>query len=460
MNNVSSKRILITLVALFVYQIMGYIPVFGINYHSFFSIMKGVSPNRLSIFALGLMPYISAYVIVMLLTCVIPYFARIVEKQGLNSIKLNRFVIYGTLLLAVIQSYFLSLWIIKSPSQGQLPTIQLSANLFILITTLTLTIGVFFIVWLGKIITKYGVGNGISLLIIIPIIERMFRGFFNAWLYSEAHDKRITFLFFFGMIIVLAWIIKYILQYKKKISIRLSNRNDDVAFLDIPLSLPCILPLSFAGSIMFFPATLLSFGGLDASSLMGKIASFLQTGSIGSWVIFGILVGFFTYFMAAIVFNPVKWSNSMKALGLTIPNVEAGKPTAKYLDAIMTKFLIKWVAFLFGISLLWQFLPYWLKLPYFQSNSEDLILIIGVSLALWRTITNRRYQKEVYHHNDMEKILIAKALLEGKGINIFVDDVESYGRLLPVTVGQLGLKRILVEETSFIEAGEIVSKIS
>lgn len=460
MDNISSKRILVTLGILICYQLMGYIPVFGLRSDNFFSMIRGVSSARLSIFALGLMPYISAHLIVMLLTLVVPYFARIAEKQGLNSIKLKRFVMCGILLLTIIQSLFLSLWMTKLPSQGQLQAIHISKNLFILTTCLTLTIGVFFIIWLGKIISKYGIGQGISLLIIIPIIDKISRGFLNAWFYSKLHDRTITLLFFLGIIGVLAWVTKYLLEYNKKISIKVSDRSGESVFLYIPLSLPGILPLTFATSIMFFPATLASFGRHGVSSLMGKISAFLQTGSVGSWVVFGILIGFFTYFVAAVVFNPIKWSNNMKAQGLIIPNVEVGKSTAEYLDAIMTRLIIKWVAFLYGISLLWQFLPYWLKLPYFQSNSEDLILIIGVSLALWRTLNNKRYQKEVYSHNDIGKILVAKALLESKGIKIFVDDVEAFGRLLPITIGRLGLKRILVEEASFIKAREIISKIS
>ena len=123
-----------------------------------------------------------------------------------------------------------------------------------------------------------------------------------------------------------------------------------------------------------------------------------------------MLVIFFTYFVVAVVFNPIKWANRMRKVGLAVPNVDSGRPTADYVDAIMTRFMIKWAVFLIGASLLWSFAPYWIQIPRFEFGVKSLILIIGIGLAVGKTLCLKNSYKEAYTHNDFGEVLIIEAL--------------------------------------------------
>lgn len=458
MRSRRTKQVLITVIGVIIYVVLRCLPLVGLGFHEFFARLVSGSPSyKLSVVGLGLTPYLHANIILMLLVVA---FRKQVESRFRNP---DKAILAGTLLVALLNAFSNALLITKTQYlyHETLP-IFLPANLFVAVATVTQTVGVFFLLLLGVLITEHGIGHGLSLLYVLPMVELLLRDLSRARLsLDKIHADRIPVLLWIMGMVALAWLTKRALDYNIKIAVRLSHNipNKEKAFLEVPLSLAGFLPLLLAGQLLHFFSSLIALNpSSNRTSLLNTVSMFLEKSEwIGTSITYALMVLFFTYFVLALLGTDwVKRFENLEKMGLVIPGVKPGQPTVKYLDHRITRVGLVWGGFLIALWWLWMLIPYGLHLPATKLLGRDFLLVVGVCVAIWKTCRSRPHQKAVYQSNDIGELLTLKALLGCHAVEAIIDDREALGRLYPVTIGQLGVKRILVDEASFAKAKEIV----
>lgn len=411
------KKILFTLILLAVYRIGTYIPTPGIDGAkladffaklaqqqggALFGIMNmfsGGAISRMTIFALGIMPYISSSIILQLLTAVIPALEKLSKEGEAGHKKIIQYTRYGTIILSVIQSFFIALWL-ENLSRTQMMGIVPNPGLaFRLLTVITLTSGTAFIMWLGEQIQEYGIGNGMSLIITAGIISRIPVALaqLGALLSLAAPEKAqlepFTLILMLVMLIAVVVAVIVVTQGQRKIPIQYAKRivgrkvyGGQSTFLPLRVNQAGVIPIIFAQSIILFPATIAGFiphKGFQA---------FAQALTRGEWLynsIYALLIMFFAYFYTAITFNPVDIADNMKKYGGFVPGIRPGRQTAEYLDFIMTRITFPGAIFLAIIAVLPSLISGWLKIPYLVASffgGTGLLIIVGVMLDTMKQI--------------------------------------------------------------------------
>jgi len=411
------RKILFTLGLIAVYRIGAFVPTPGIDGAklmqffdniaktqggTLFGIMNmfsGGAMQRLTIFALGIMPYISASIILQLLTAVIPALERLSREGEAGHKKIIQYTRYGTIFLAVIQSFFIALWL-ENPARFQgLQIVQYPGLSFRLLTVLTLTTGTAFIMWLGEQIQEYGIGNGISLIITAGIVSRLPSAIFQliSLVSPFAPEKsQIDMLKLLLMAIMLVGVIVAVVlitQGQRKIPIQYTKRvigrkiyGGHSTFIPLRVNQAGVIPIIFAQSIILFPATI---AGLVPNQAVQSVANALMRGQLLYNVIYAVLIIFFCYFYTAITFNPVDVANNMKKYGGFVPGIRPGKQTAEHLDFIMTRITLPGAMFLAVIAVLPTIISKALKIPYLVASffgGTGLLIIVGVMLDTMRQI--------------------------------------------------------------------------
>ena len=411
------KKILITAALIAVYRIGAFIPTPGIDgaklalffdniakaqggtLFGMINMFSGGAIKRLTIFALGIMPYISASIILQLLTAVIPALERLSKEGEEGRKKIIQYTRYGTVVLAVIQSFFIALWL-ENPARFQgMQIVQFPGLAFRILTVITLTSGTAFIMWLGEQIQEYGIGNGISLIITAGIVSRMPAAAYQlAQLVSPFSPERsqidpFTLVLMAGMLIAVIVGVVAITQGQRKIPIQYAKRvigrkiyGGQSTFIPLRVNQAGVIPIIFAQSIILFPATI---AGLIPSQAVQNIASMLTQQGVLYNIVFGLLIVFFCYFYTAITFNPIDIANNMKRFGGFVPGVRPGKQTAEYLDFIMTRITLPGAIFLAIIAVLPSIISGALKIPYLVASffgGTGLLIIVGVMLDTVRQI--------------------------------------------------------------------------
>lgn len=411
------KKIIFTLILLAVYRIGTYIPTPGIDGAkladffaklaqqqggALFGIMNmfsGGAISRMTIFALGIMPYISSSIILQLLTAVIPALEKLSKEGEAGHKKIIQYTRYGTIILSVIQSFFIALWL-ENLSRTQMMGIVPNPGLaFRLLTVITLTSGTAFIMWLGEQIQEYGIGNGMSLIITAGIISRIPVALaqLGALLSLAAPEKAqlepFTLILMLVMLIAVVVAVIVVTQGQRKIPIQYAKRivgrkvyGGQSTFLPLRVNQAGVIPIIFAQSIILFPATIAGFiphKGFQA---------FAQALTRGEWLynsIYAVLIMFFAYFYTAITFNPVDIADNMKKYGGFVPGIRPGRQTAEYLDFIMTRITFPGAIFLAIIAVLPSLISGWLKIPYLVASffgGTGLLIIVGVMLDTMKQI--------------------------------------------------------------------------
>ncbi|MBU0742090.1 preprotein translocase subunit SecY [bacterium] len=387
------RRLLFTAMILIVYRLGGHITTPGVDLDAikqFFEGQKGTlvalydmfaggNLRQATIFALGIMPYISASIILQLLQAVIPYFEKLAKEGEEGRKKIQQYTRWGTLGLAFVQSFGVSftlerLGVVQHPGIG-----------FKLVTMLTLTTGTMFVMWLGEQITERGIGNGISLIIFIGIIARYPADILNT--FQALRDGTLHWLT--GVIVgvlmigVIAGIIaitqgqrRIPVQYAKKI---VGRRVYGGANTHIPLRVNTagVIPIIFAQSIIMFPGTLGSFFGDNA--FIDTLTRMFQPPHIVYIVAYSSLIILFTYFYTAVILNPVDLADNMKKNSGFIPGVRPGKKTAEYIDRVLTRVTLPGAFFLAAIAIMPDLMIYYFNVP-FQFGGTGLLIVIGVGL--------------------------------------------------------------------------------
>ncbi len=391
------KRIWFTLGALLVYRLGTYIPLPGINPEALaeafrnaqsgivglFNMFTGGAVERMAVLALGIMPYISASIIVQLMTAVSPRLEQL-KKEGEQGRKvLNQYTRYGTVVLATLQSYGIAIGLESSPG------IVLDPGWFFRISAvITLVGGTMFLMWLGEQITARGIGNGISLIIFAGIVAGL-PSAITATL-ELGRQGAISTVLILGILLLAAVTIAFIvfveraqrrilIQYpKRQVGNRMFEGNS--SFLPLKLNTSGVIPPIFASSLLLVPATLTGFsGGASADSWLTTLTALLGHGQPLFMVIYAALIAFFAFFYTAIVFNPNDTADNLKKHGGFIPGIRPGERTANYIDYVLTRITAVGAIYLVIVCLLPEFLISATGMPFYFGGTS-LLIVVSVTM--------------------------------------------------------------------------------
>lgn len=392
------KRILYTLALLIVYRIGVHVPTPGIDsvaLASFFARSKGTllglfdmfsggALERLSVFALGIMPYISASIILQLLTVTIPYLERLSKEGEQGRKKITQYTRYGTILLSVIQGFGISIGLEKMASAGGAPVVIHPGWAFRLMTVMTLTAGTAFIMWLGEQITERGIGNGISLIIFAGIVARMPNAIGNTFRLLSTGEMGVFAILILVvlMVLVVAFII-YMEQGQRRIPVQYAKRvvgrkmyGGQSTHLPLKVNTSGVIPPIFASSIIMFPATLASFITIP---WMQRVASAMRPGNIVYELLYVGFIFFFCYFYTAVTFNPADVADNMKKQGGYIPGIRPGKRTADHIDRVLTRITLGGAVYVSAVCVLPSLLMTKFNVPFYFGGTA-LLIVVGVAI--------------------------------------------------------------------------------
>ncbi len=401
------KKILITVALLVVYRIGGQITAPGIDLRvlqeffagsgntlfGLYDMFVGGAFTRGTIFALGIMPYISASIILQLLGAVIPYFQKLQREGEEGRKKITQFTRYGTVALAAGQAFGVSYFLasIRGPASG-LPAVPEPGLAFTLATVLTITTGTIFIMWLGEQITEYGIGNGISLIIFIGIIAELPFALKSEWSHyminRGAGKNIIEELFLIALMFAVVAFVILLTQGQRRIPVQYAKRvvgrrvyGGQTTHIPLRINTAGVIPIIFAQSIMFLPGTVTQM--FPDSRVMEAIGTYFSTESLFYWFVYGTMIVFFCYFYTAIVMDPNQLSDNMKKHGGFIPGVRPGKRTSEHIDRIMTRVTLPGAVALAAVAIFPFFVTQQFKVaPSFAQffGGTGLLIIVGVAL--------------------------------------------------------------------------------
>ncbi len=392
------KRIIFTLLMLFVYRMGIHIPTPGIDSTimkewfdqqqgtllGMFDMFTGGGFRSLSIFALGVMPYISSSIIVQLLCMIYPPFEQLQKEGAAGKHKLTVYTRYGTVFLCLVQSYFMSFGVEQMSVAGQSVVISPGWG-FRMVAMITMTTGTCFLMWLGEQITERGIGNGISLIIFAGIVARLPVAAYNTWRLASTGE-----LSYFVLIMVIALVFAVVagivfmetaqrrvpIQYPKQIRGR-KVYGGQSTHMPLKINISGVIPPIFASSIIVFPATIAQF--FPNVGFMKSAANLLHPSGIIYNLIYILAIVFFTYFYTAVIFNPVDVAENLKKNGGYIPGIRPGKSTSEYLDKVLSRLTFIGAIYLCIVCVLPILLTSKANVPFYFGGTS-LLIVIGVSL--------------------------------------------------------------------------------
>ncbi|SHM10281.1 protein translocase subunit secY/sec61 alpha [Roseovarius litoreus] len=418
------KRIVFTLGLLIVYRLGTYIPVPGIDGAELRNFMEGAAASiggmlsmftggalgRMGIFALGIMPYISASIIVQLLAAMVPALEQLKKEGEQGRKKINQYTRYGTVFLATLQSYGLAV----SLQSGGLVTDP--GLFFIASCMITLVGGTMFLMWLGEQITARGVGNGISLIIFVGIIAEVPAAL--AQFLSQGRSGAISPAVIIGVIIMVIAVIAFVVFMERslrKIHIQYPRRQVGMKVYDggsshlpVKVNPAGVIPAIFASSLLLLPATISTFSGNQTSPIMSTIMAYFGPGQPAYLLFFTVMIVFFTYFYTYNVsFKPDDVADNLKNQNGFVPGVRPGKKTAEYLEYVVSRILVLGSAYLAAVCLLPEILRGQFAIPFYFGGTSVLI-VVSVTMD-----TIQQVQSHLLAHQ--YEGLIEKSQLGGKG---------------------------------------------
>lgn len=390
------SRILFTLALLAVYRIGAHIPTPGINGDAlseflarsgagalmgFFDMFSGGALSRVTIFALGIMPYISASIILQLLTVVIPAIGKLAKEGEAGRKKIVRYTRYGTVVISAIQSFGIAAGL-ESMQNGAF--IQNPGWSFRLLTMITLTSGTAFIMWLGEQITERGIGNGISLIIFAGIVARFPNAIISTTRLIQAGE--LSLLFVVALVVMMVSVIGaiiYVERGQRKIPVQYAKRvvgrkiyGGQSTHLPLKINTSGVIPPIFASSIIMFPATV---AGFVAIPWVQAVARQLSPGTILYTLLYVGMIFFFAYFYTAIIFNPVDISDNLKKYGGYIPGIRPGQKTSEYIYRVLSRLTFVGGFYLAIVCIIPEILIRRFNVPFYFGGTSILITV-GVAL--------------------------------------------------------------------------------
>jgi preprotein translocase subunit SecY len=394
------RRILFTLALFVVYRLGEHMPTPGVNAKALagafesqrgtlfglYDLFVGGAFSRATIFALGIMPYISSSIILQVLGAVVPYFEKLRKEGEEGQKKLTQLTRYGTVLISIIQSFAYSVYLVNMGASQGLAVVPNPSLLFYLSTIITQTTGTIFVMWLGEKITEHGIGNGISLIIFVNILGGLpNRLFATVDSFRAGTLSPITAIALLSLLVgVIAAVIvmtqatrKIPVQYAKRI---VGRRMYGGASTHIPLRVNTagVIPIIFASSFMILPTTLAQF--LPPSSPFAAVGQWFTRTSIVYNVLYGLIIIFFTYFYTAVVLNPNDLAENMRKYGGFVPGIRPGRKTAEYIDRVLSRITLPGAVFLALIAVLPDVLLASSGAQYLSFGGTSILIVVGVAL--------------------------------------------------------------------------------
>ncbi len=390
------KKLMFTALMLLVFRFGAYVPVPGVdadrlaaalenqgttNILNFLNMFAGGALTRFAVFALGIMPYITASIIIQLMTVVIPSLERLQKEGEAGFAKITQYTRYMTVVLALMQSLA---YVLYFRSQDALPDVGWSRTFLIVIS---LTAGTTLVMWLGELITQHGIGNGMSLLIFVSIVSGL-PGALRGWISLPPITAVIIVIITVGVVVGVVFVNEGVrripIQYaKRQVGRRMTSGGS--TYMPIRVNMAGVIPVIFAASVTILPPTLAELAG--GGSFLGGVADFLSPGSWWFILFEGLLIILFTYFYTAVQFNPTEQADNLKKYGGFVPGVRPGRPTAVYLDRVVTRLTLPGAIYLALIAefpnIIFRYLP--------ESNvffglfgGIAMIIVVGVALDTMR----------------------------------------------------------------------------
>jgi preprotein translocase, secY subunit len=384
------KRLVFLLGALVVFRIGAHIPVPGVDAVALANLFQGArdgifgmlnmfsggSLERFTIFAIGIMPYISSSIIVQLASEIIPSL-KALKKEGEAGRKIiTKYTRYGTVLLAVVQSFAAATFVYQ---QGVVVTSTLE---FYISTVVCLVTGTMFLMWLGEQITERGIGNGISLIITAGIVSGIPSGI--ARLLELAKSQSFTVVLITFGILLLIYVVVYFESAQRKVPIHYAKRQFGSSMMSgqsihmpFKLNMAGVIPPIFASSIILFPSTLLGWFGLnDTNSILHRISTLVQHGQPLYIALFATTIIFFCYFYTALVFSPKEMAENLKKSGAFVPGIRPGEQTSRYLEKVVLRLTLFGALYITTICLIPEFLTTALNVPFYLGGTSLLIMVV------------------------------------------------------------------------------------
>jgi preprotein translocase subunit SecY len=401
------RRVLFTLFVLVVFRLGAHIPVPGIDPKSlanvfsrggilgFLDMFAGGALSNFSILALGVMPYINASIIIQLLTSVIPQLEELAKSGEEGRDKIAQYTRWGAILLAFVQGFGITVWM------ENLGVVMTTGWGYRLAVILTLTAGSMFLMWLGELISDFGIGNGISLIIFAGIVARLLPQFFRTFSLIRVGEVN---PFLFGIALVIAvFIVAFVVAFQeaqRKIPVQYAKRvvgrrvyGGQSTHIPIRVIQGGVIPIIFASSVLLFPATLAQF--FEGSAFMKGLADALSPNSALYLSLYAALIIFFTYFYTAVTFNPMDLADNMKKYGGFIPGIRPGRPTVEYIDRCLTRITLWGALVLAFIAVVPNILVGLTHVTTFYFGGTAVLIMVGVAIE---TVTQLEAQLLMRHY--------------------------------------------------------------
>jgi preprotein translocase subunit SecY len=399
------NKLLFTAAIILLYRLGCHVPLPGVNREALgngldtsgnaitglFGVFTGGAFNNLSVFALGIMPYITASIVMQLMTVAIPRLQELAKEGDTGQQKITQYTRFFTLGLALVQSIAMLLFF----RNGQVfPGVMTDATILdSYLIVITLTTGTMLIMWLGELISQRGLGNGISLIISSAILSRAPTALQSLW--ESGNVLNMVLLAVLAVVIVAA--IVFVNEGQRRIPITYAKRQvgrrmsqGGTTYLPLKVNMAGVIPVIFASSLLIFPVILTQFAGNDPNSILGRVAQFFQPGNAPYLILYALLVMMFTYFYTAVQFNPIEHAENLKKSGGYIPGIRPGQPTAIYLNTVLTRITLFGAIFLAVIAVM----PYVITGALNLGNSlflggTSILIVVGVSLDTVRQLESQ-----------------------------------------------------------------------
>lgn len=392
------KRIFSTLLLLFVYRIGAHVPTPGIDTTALaaffeqakgsllglFDMFAGGALSNLSVFALGIMPYISASIILQLLTVAVPHLEKLSKEGEAGRRKITQYTRYGTVILSIIQGFGIAVGLENMAGPSGASIVINPGWDFRLMTMITLTAGTAFIMWLGERITEKGIGNGISLIIFSGIVCRGPVAIINTFrLVSTGEMGIFVIVLLLIMMVAVVGVIVFVESGQRRIPIQYAKRivgkkmyGGQTTHLPLKINMAGVIPPIFASSIIMFPATIANF---IPHPWMKMVADILIPGKWGYEALYVAFIVFFCYFYTAVTFNPIDVADNVKKYGGYVPGIRPGKKTAEYIDSILTRLTFSGAIYVSAVCVLPSILVSYFNAPFYFGGTA-LLIVVGVAL--------------------------------------------------------------------------------
>ncbi len=367
-----------------------------------YDLFAGGAFSRAAVFGLGIMPYISASIIIQLLGSVIPFFQKLQKEGEEGRKKITQITRYGTLLISSMQAYGVAIFLQNIQLSNGLRAVPDPGIGFILLTIISMSTGTMMIMWLGEQIDGRGIGNGISLIIFIGIISRFPSAIMEEYTqFSAGQRGLLSELFLVALALFIIAVIVMLTQGTRRIPIQYAKRvvgrkvyGGVNTHFPMRVNTAGVMPIIFAQAIMFVPSTMITF--FPESEFMDGVQRLFSYDSWFYWILYGVMVVFFTYFYTAIALNPVDVADNLKKQGGFIPGVRPGKKTAEFLDNILTRITLPGSIFLALVAIIPAFLAKYGKIPYSLASffgGTGLLIIVGVALDFLQQVESHLFMR-------------------------------------------------------------------